>query len=309
MKKQILILSFGLLGFVKIRSQIPCNLPTTPTTQDLLNALNQKPVKNIKPLFYIENCNVNDSVKERLLYRLQHWEWSKEEIDTYYKKEIEYHKDFYQIEKKAAVISKGNDSVYKKALDSIIMVTNKYTLKEMQNSHLFSVDGNTILIVGWLKMKEAIPFLKNVALKDSGHYPKWYVEITLARMGDKKLQKKFIEDDKKIKPWLITEKFNKVYEKSYKSMIFLGTQESIYELHKWIDTSLINQVDSKGGLGRLSGLLLWDISKAILNKDFKLLVSQVDTDEFSNGAALLSVKNWILQNKGKYEINRKFCPY
>ena len=286
--------------------QLTCNSSNTPKSKELYFNLSQRPVIATQPKFYFTNCNVNDSIKKLLLFRVRHWQWSKEEIDSYSTKKLNERRDYY-VESVAKIIGKDDTAAYKKSTDSLMKFWQKYwsdeAIKEFQH-----VDANLILTIGRLNIKEAIPFLKDTALLDSIHYDKWAIELTLAKMGNNFFYNKILQEEKRIIPSPSANLFSE-FHKSFNRMTFLGTQESFYQLNKWIDTSLLYRTNSGGSMGRISAEFIQYLKYGILNRDFIELINKVAIDEISNVDTLVAVKNWMINNKGKYLFNPEFCPF
>ena len=80
MKKNTFILFLTFFTTTKAFCQPSCK--SLSTTQELLNILKDKPVTNINYTSFVNECNVNDLVKNRLLYLID-WRWTKIEIDSY----------------------------------------------------------------------------------------------------------------------------------------------------------------------------------------------------------------------------------
>lgn len=287
-------------------SQVPCNhLSGIPSKEKLIESMQKKPI-NIRPRSFVEGCNINDSIKKLLKYHLR-WQWTKAEIESYLITNLEKHKKVYQVSEKVNAIANGNDSIFKKVKDSIENVILKKELEyDISVNHIFGVAELTVLTVGWLNMKETIPFLKNIALKDSAHYAKWSVELALARLGDKKLQKQIINNCIGYsKPEL---DFEKDFYSKYKKLVYINTQESLYQLHEFIDTSkyviLTNEI-----LTSFANRIIQDFPTVFANEELIKLIKLTGDEYDYNLNAILNVKKWIIANKGKYKIKKWFSPY
>jgi hypothetical protein len=292
--------------FYSIEAQMPCNHPSgIVSSKQLYETLINKPV-DINPRSFVNGCNITDSIKRRLIYLLN-WRWTKDEIKDYYKKKLVNYKDVYFIEEKTKKVSKGNDSLYKIVKDSIENEIVRDELKyDTEVNHIFNVKPAIILTVGWLNMKETIPFLRDSAINNN-HYDRNIVELSLARMGDEKLQKKIINSCRNNTK--IGQDFERDYYDKYKKLIYINTQESLYQLNEFIDTSKYVEYNSKGLLTNFAHRVVQDFISVFGNEEFKKLYSLIGDEVDYNIDAVLAIKRWIIKNKGKYIIKKRFCPY
>jgi hypothetical protein len=297
---------FLLFVFTEAKSQIPCDHPRgLKSTTDLLKIMEDKPV-SISPSYFIETCNVNDSIKKRLRYLLR-WQWTKDEIEAYYTKKLITYKKIYQVEEKSSQISKGNDSIYIHVKDSIETEIRKNELKyDIEYNNILNVSEGIILAIGWLNMKETIPFLRDSAL-NSKYYDKVSVELALARMGDKKLQKKIIVACRNT--FNIKEDFVNDYNNKFRKLVYIGTQESLYQLHEFIDTSKYIPLNSKGTMTSFALKIVQNFKIVFGNDEINKLIKLTGDEYDYDTKSILAIKQWIIKNKGKYIIKKGFCPY
>lgn len=290
-------------------AQIPCN--TVPSTEQILKSLSKKPVTGVYHNHFIIGCNVTDSIRKRILYLLN-WQWTKDEIENYLTEYVAERKDFYRIEKRASEVSKGNDSLYKKAKDSIINMLKSERFNYLKSYFHFKVDDGLILAAANLYYTEATPILQQ-ALKDSIHYNPNIVELALARIGDKTLRTKIIDNcvyrkDLNGQDWI------EYYTGQIAGkLLFIASQESIFKLNQWLDTSKIYRArvnatkpDTKNAYNVIN-----DLKNIILNKEFQAQLEKVDSEpvgQMANGP-ILFCKEWLIKNVGKYKINSYYCPY
>ncbi len=304
--KTILLTACLLFLFVQGHyAQPPCGDQQIPTAASLLARLGDKPVYNTRPCDFVPGCNITDTLRKRILYLL-HWEWSKQEIADYLRKDIEAHKNTYNIEKRARDIASGDDSLYKKAVDSIALKINRGVLTELEAGDGFVVDPLLVITAARINLREAIPLLQR-SLKDTVHYRRWYTELALARLGDKALQRKLIAACAYSQSLNGTD-WRRIFFDVFKKMSFIGTQESLYQLHQWIDTTgTYEEIDDRPGVkcGNLAVLVMQDV---FLNDEFKALIKGISTSSKSD-QQLMAVKQWIIANKGKYTLRKDYCPY
>jgi hypothetical protein len=297
---------FLLFVFTEAKSQIPCDHPRgIISSTEIFETLKEKPVI-INPSSFVEECNVNDSIKKRLRYLLR-WQWTKNEINEYYKKNLDTYKNIYLVDEKARKISNGNDSIYKISKDSIEYEIIKNELKyDIEHNHIFNVKKELVLTIGWLNMKETVRFLKDSAL-NSKYYDKVSVELALARMGDKKLQKKIIAACRNSSN--IKEDFVNDYNNKFCKLVYIGTQESLYQLHEFIDTSKYIPLNSKGTMTSFALKIVQNFKTVFGNDEINKLIKLTGDEYDYDTKSILAIKQWIIKNKGKYIIEKGFCPY
>ena len=304
MKSTVILL---IIFCIKANAQLPCN--RVPTNQQLLEALSRKPVEVSRNHFVI-GCNVNDSVKRRLLLLLN-WKWTDDEIENYLNETITRLGKFYRIEERSKAVSKGNDSLYKHAKDSIIKKIKLENYNTLLKSNAFRVNDGIILTVANLYYYEAIPILKK-ALEDSIHYNKTVTELALARLGNTKFQDKIIsqciyKNELEGSEWI------NYYNYIASKLLFIATQESIYKLNEWLDTSKMSHYRTIGSGPDTKNAydVIIDLKNVILNRDFQEKTEGIGDEAVGQKAnePILYCKEWLIKNKGRYEINKYYCPY
>jgi hypothetical protein len=284
-----------------------------PTSSQLFQSLSGRPNGGGYLFQYRNECNINDSIRQRILHLLN-WEWTKLEIEEYLKKYMEDRKSLFNIEGKAKEVSKGNDSLFKVSLDSIQSAVKSETLNEMHRNGIFAVPGRLFQIAGMLQIKEVIPILRK-GLTDKQHYDSVYAELALARLGDKSLQLKIINSCTNKFPSDSVYNFENWYTYQVApKLLYLATQESVYKLNEWLDTvNLYRSVVGRKPNTKWAYKVIADLKHLILNKDFQKIVKDFSDDwdityNLDNGP-ILYCKNWLIKNRGKYKINRYYCPY
>lgn len=293
------------IGYIQnLYAQLPCS--QLPTADQLLQSLQYKPT-GAHTYDYELGCNVTDSVKNRLLYLLN-WQWTKEELNHALKINLDKNSEIFRIEERAKIASKGNDSLYKVATDSIENIVNEERLKDLGADRSFMVAGGIILTVAKLNFKEAIPTLKK-ALKDSVHYDTWAVELALARLGDKKLQEKLINScgyDSNLN-------YKEIYSRKVgPTLFFIATQESIYKLHEWMDTATTYPLMAGRKLRvRFGYTIIQNLVKMILNEDFQREVNNnKEMMRYKSDKYLIAFcREWLIKNKGNYKLNKNYTFY
>ena len=301
----IVSVCFLIFGF-RSEAQINCNDKKIASAQSILETLKYKPIVRTRAKAFVPGCNVTDSVKRRLLYLL-HWEWSTIELNEYADRQIIAHKDMYKIDGRAKSVSKNNDSLYKIAADSIRDVVKKESLFTLEKTNKFRVDPYLIIAVGQAGIIEAVPFLRDTALVDPVHYDRWAIELALAKLGDKELQNKIIRECK-YNASLNGDDWIKDFKEKFNKLAFLGTQESIYRLHEWIDTSKNYEATSNGGLGKCASFAISFMLPIFTDPIPKQKIKHIGL-EGMNTMDMIDFKNWMKVNKGLYKIDPRFCPY
>jgi hypothetical protein len=307
MKKIIcIIMSFCIITAAV--AQRPCKI--LPTAQQLYESLLYKPA-SANPSNFLNGCNVNDSIKRRLLYLLN-WQWTKQEVDTFFNRDIKAGREWSWIEKTAKEIAKGNDSLYKAASDSLIASYQKSRMDYMKTSPSYTtVDPGIILTVGALDMKEAIPLLRK-ALTDSLHYDKYSVQSALARLGDSAAEKRVLI--------YFTKKYRNEYpdlsEAINKSarLAYIATQQSVCMISQWLDTTslyvkVLAEEFSPAQMELIAPQVLKLLRNVVKNPEFIAICNEFKEPSlpyFKAGdkTVLLKAKTWLLNHQGKYIINR-----
>jgi hypothetical protein len=305
MKKIKLTWILIFLFFIQGHSQVPCN--KMPSTQFVLTTLQHKPV-SMYPGHYALGCNVNDSIKNRLLYLLIP-KWTKDEIEDYITKKVRKNYEWYNIEKTAKSVSKGNDSLNKVSVDSLITIWKEYERKQFYEQNLERVDGGLLKTTAFLDIKEAVPVIK----KYFNSYNKDFAILCLARLGNTALQKEIIKSCS-YNTLAIGADWNKNFTSTAKKLCFIATQESIAELESWMDSTKTFLPSAHSGPGKgfkCAGLVIDCLSHILLNKDFLDLIKPVnEIGEIYYGmidnSLIEACKKWLKRNKGKYKINRKY---
>jgi hypothetical protein len=299
---KIVIKLYALLLLISAKTVAQTDCSKLPSAKQLYNSILDKPVK-VKFDNFNLHCNVNDSVKRQLLYLLNS-KWTKNEIDTYIDKDIKDGYESYQIEKRTTEESNGNDSLYYLAKNKIINQLREDKAEYLRNVNYYGVDNSIIKLVAVLGFKEAITTLKAVLKDKSDSYDLETVELALAKLGEKKFAAKVLKDcmpDKNLdnEEWLndFTKKFNK--------LIFIGSQESVFQIHHWIDTLHNYQIYSNGTESKASNRVIAFLSDYLANKEFRHLIKDMNLDSPCpcNVSKILACKKWLIKNRGKYIIS------
>lgn len=279
-----------------VSAQVPCN--RLPDSSKLMKDLAERPVHGISPTLFRIGCNTNSAMKRRILEVLN-WRWSRVELDAYLLKKI----DTVAIHK----VSKENVRLY----DSLLEKNRKDLIDEMTKKNEFRVETGIVLLPARLYMREAIPVLEK-ALLDSLHYSRNAVQLSLARLGNRKAQNEILaqcSNSRGLNDW----DWKTDAENKSRKLMFICSQESIYQLASFMDTSQTYNPSPGHGFRQLKSTseIIWSLSKMLLNKDFssrydwkKLYnLEQIDSD------VIMYCKKWLLSNKGKYQLNKDYIVY
>jgi hypothetical protein len=296
---------------ISLNAQIPKMICTQlPSKQVLMGKMENKPVLNLIPREFEIGCNVDDTVKNRLLYLLN-WEWTEAEIENYLVMEIGNHQGKYGVDFYANQLAKGNDSIFRKAKDSIIKSDNEIHYRYLKSRNFYGVDGMLMLTVAKLNYTEAIPILRK-GLSLQMYYNPHFVELALARLGDTALQRKIIATGEYI-PYLEEDQWIDHFEKIARNLAFIQTQESIFQIGCWLDSTKIWYPTSSPNIRyKCACNVILYLAYLIQDEEFQAIVEPYNFDDAPHKVTnemISAAKTWLTVNKGKYKINRKFCSY
>jgi hypothetical protein len=306
------IVFFGLILIVlNSKAQIPqMNCTRLPSRNELVDRLKEKPIIQLNSWDFYMGCNVDDTIKKRLLYLLN-WEWTEAEIENYLVRKIGNHQGKYGVDFDANQIAKGNDSVFRKAKDSIIKSERKRYYRYLEDVNFEGVDGMLMLTVAKLNYTEAIPILRK-GLSLQMYYNPHFVELALARLGDTALQRKIIATGEYI-PYLEEDQWIDHFEKIARNLAFIQTQESIFQIGCWLDSTKIWYPTSSPNIRyKCACNVILYLAYLIQDEEFQAIVEPYNFDDAPHKVTnemISAAKTWLTVNKGKYKINRKFCSY
>jgi hypothetical protein len=296
-------------------AHLPCS--ELPKTADIVNLLAKKPISDEFHSASLRlGCNVNDSIKKRLLY-LINWKWSEDEISNFIKEDLAEHKEIYDIENVANKIAKNNKEFYKRAVDSLTKFWEAHIRRRINRNQVdsyeeaekwvsfYAVYDELLLAVGYLEIKQAIPILEK-ALLDTIHYNSWIVNVVLSRFGNKNSQK-YVINSINYDSSLNGSNWINEYHKQTRYLLYIATQSSIFKLHSWLDTTKTFNPFSEGNRSsHCSSILVYTLKRIILNTDFQTRLKNLPDDfSFYNSDIILYCRDWLLKNKGKYIINKE----
>ena len=301
--KQLLLLILILFVAAKSICQMPCS--EFPTEKKLLELMAVKPIIEINPYIIKRECNLTDTLKKRLVYLLNK-HWTKQELEDYINNDLIEHKRVYEIEKIARELAVNNDAIFKKNMDSLTQFWKLYIKNEMQRAGVYEISNQLILTNAALRFNEA-KYILNKAYKnkDTAFYDMSTVELALARMGNKTLEKKIINECKYLSQlngfdWMET------YQYVASKLFFINTQESMYAISKWLDAykEYVPLADGDA-TSQSASTVLQRLRFFISNKDFQKLTSELEDfySNFHNSELILKAKKWMKENRGEYILN------
>jgi hypothetical protein len=302
--KTIFFLSFFFL-VTNVYCQKPCN--KLPSTATLMQQLAKKPVLQIYPRDFLKGCNVTETMINRILYLLN-WQWTEAEIEQYNEAIFDEYENIFNIKSIALKLANGNDFLYKQALDSLKKQLMPFVTKKYGESHAFRVDAGLVLLAGKLDIKSAIPKL-NEALLDTIHYNKWALELALARLGNKSIEDKILNECK-YDSSLDGKNWSNDFILKAKKLGFIATQKSIFKFVKWLDTAKYFARTPSGGVRvKSAAYVISFLSNIIQNEEFLAIIKPFKADydddfgQVTNNM-IIQCREWLIKNKGKYILNR-----
>jgi hypothetical protein len=88
-------------------------------------------------------------------------------------------------------------------------------------------------------------------------------------------------------------------------------------MSEWLDTSkMVNSFIVDDGRyhkpdTKAAYIIIRDLKFIIKNKEFQKVIEKFvyNAHYFNDVSLILACKAWLIRNKGKYEINKFYCPY
>lgn len=323
-KQKRWLTQFDSILYARTHNPLSISYPL-PLEQAVYNQLKSyRQDSNISRIYFANfnnKINVSPRVKLSLLHMLKN-EWTEEEREAYTNSRVK--RDFTRF-------LEGNIKNLKQEIqglnsDTVMTVINKALqkkfLQEINNEiNNGTVDPEIIKTVAWLDMKEVIPFLKITFLNNAKQYERHIVALALARLGDttyenyiSNYKNQFIRHKD-----LANGNWRELYEKSFDELAFIGTQNSVYHIHEWMDTIRTTYIVSDGNTPNtrtfVSTYLIERLRRLIKNPELTQIVDKLYTltdythvDVFVRATPELvtEVKKWLIINRGKYIINREY---
>ena len=197
------------------------------------------------------------------------------------------------------------DSVYNSIYDS---TASSYRAEERRKILNRQIPEEIIKSAATAGVKEAIPILEEALRTKNPQFDKDAVELTLARFGDKKLQEKlatiyssnfdFKDDD-----------FKKKMITRLKALSYISTQESVYNMHAFMDTTRWDAYLSNGSFAPSGRYAIMMLLETVVNKDIQEKFAGMNLDYLDDPNLVIYAREWLLKNKGKYQINHLHFYY
>ena len=208
------------------------------------------------------------------------------------------------------------DSVYKSVYQNLAFPykegIKKGILEEM-------VPNEIVMAVAFAQIQEAIPLLKADLISTTKHYfDKNKTELALAKFGDKIYLKQIYKNHYDAIKDTINLKTESAKGNDIYNMFILNTQKSVATIADWIDTSYkIKEVSRSFHSSRpvkyifSSYSIVYEVMKIIKNEDFYIGFNKLQGDKYLadrdfesiTAEQLMYIKNWLIKNKGKYELD------
>lgn len=302
--KYFAILPFFILkvGYCQQKNN-PC--ASLKSDKDLLLILSKKPLVNLNIRDFRLNCNVSDTVKNKLL-KLLNPIWDSIDIENYLDNEMKEKESWFEISEKARKLSDNSDSLYKVKRDSLIKYYKTIIRNELKNNNVFQFNNNLLRLVAYLDIKAALPIIE----KNNRYYDSTISEFSLAKLGRKDKQKDIF--NKMVPNLRLTgDEWFKDFESKFHGLSFIGNQEAIFLISNFLDTTQYFTLTSNGALGKSSYKIIGYLRDIIKNKDFLALTDSIDIDGYCpcSNTLITKIKIWFKLNRGHYIINREYYPY
>jgi hypothetical protein len=278
----------------------------------LSKKIQDKPVKLENIADFKLNLNVSKEIKKRLL-KLLDYHWSIDDYENYIqtqKSKIDNRSSFIEY---AQFMYPKDNLKYLKCYDSLTFDLEHKIRTDLIKSNFLKVNDNVLMVNAYLDFKEADSlFLK--FYNDSIHYNKNVLKLCIARRGNIKYQDEIIKNCNYLaiqneRDWL------DYYNAVGSQLIFLATQESIYKLNEWliVNTNYTNPL-YKHSRNRNQYNVVAHLVSIIENDEFRNGVGKYVNlkdlpDYWENLDVIDFAKQWLINKKGKYKINRYFYPF
>ena len=300
-----------------------------PSETGLLQILEDQRKSNspkINPCDFIDNKNLTEKVKTKILSLLRN-EWVQDELDLLiierFNKETfrnSFEGQFWHVGVKDSIIKISMDkrlffdSAYHYVYDSLMALEKRQIKEKILNE---PVSNELIALAAHINLKDAIPIFK-IGLKSGNKiYDNEMLELALAKMGDDVLYKKILKEasyNNELKDFdSSVNRDDKAWTKDFKrkffKLSFLSTQESLFQLHDWLDTSKVSFLfglpNGNKQLGSSSFLILIYLVRYFQNDEMLKAYKNIDEfDDIKTKAFVLSFKKWMIENKGKFKVKQ-----
>jgi len=265
-------------------------------------------------LIHLSRQWYTEKSRKRLMNLLRNDNWQEWEIDTLVK---DIKGDSSMVKRRARNVAKRKDTTYQYALDSIMSAFKEELIKREKAR---KVSNHVILTAGWLDDKRYIPVLKE-ALNKPEQYSQYFVKLALARFREEPYYSNILKNSK-----IDIENDNQsTLDKKLEDLLYLATQESVYEATKTLYVEREYHMFSEGGKDpyyTYALSLLLSCIKAVPLPSYEkyygnILVGEDQYEKryvmslpliYLTREELQKAREWFENHKGNYPIVRNSFP-
>ena len=305
MGKQILFLSIILLFFIKF-SFGQDNLSTEKQQEIVYKKLcNYRMPGYSKALPHLKQSYYTEASQIRILELLEN-KWSEEEIIAHAREQL---RDTTYDKAKAKRITKKTGQSHQYILDSLL---NDYLKDVKKYRYEESVNNELILTAGWLDDERYIEVLEKV-LNDS--LPKYNHKLVIVALARFKIEPYYTQTLNSNRINLEKDK-RKDLDKKLQILLYIATQESLYEASKALFSEMDAYIFSEGPPVPYNKEAIAYFPFYINNLPYPFKGTEYYSEKkggwipvvspflYITDQDLVKVREWIHNNKGNYEINR-----
>lgn len=298
-----------------------------PPTEELIELLDSYHLGGINSDYFgnsgiscydFNKKNVTPVVKQKILSLLRN-EWTYHEVKMLWvefenernggrkQKEI-FAEQAFKLSEKQALSNKTTPRwmLYNSIYDSITNTyRDEYVESAVKNKMLDDWLIKTVALLGY---KEAIPTLQEALNDPKNERTKETILVALAKLGDKNALEKVLDIKNMLSsnPW-----GSEVWDRS-RGLLFLRTQESISKFSLLMDTTQLFPIGTNwpNTMCYSSAGCFYNLLQVLKNKSFhdilkdlKLDLLEYDQKNHFVAALIIKVRDWLIVNKGKYEID------
>jgi hypothetical protein len=182
------------------------------------------------------------------------------------------------------------------------------------------VDDKIIFYVGMILDKGYLPALQE-ALESSEMYNVNIIKLAMARLGVDIFYQEILKKNSIELPYKpsylgknrIATSILSDYQQRSSMLLYLCTQESIYELSNWLSLTgaeyQFEVISHSGVISSIADYAAESLSFMLLNEDFQQYFSNRSVSPPVQNSDIEFIKNWMESNKGKYELNKTLFPF
>lgn len=333
MYKKIVIFAVIILGWHTTFSQNDYpKARTFPKADSLLFCLasyHSGTIKPIYPLLFSPKRNVNDAVKAKLLSLIER-RWTRGELNLKlqaylirnpFKRDFEWR--FWNAgihdsitDWSTRIGGNGFDSIYHSVYDSLEVLYKQAFEKSLIEA---IVPDELVLSAAAAQVKQAIPILKKDLIDSVHYFNAETAEMALAVLDDKEFKQKYLQWHRSVvskETWTLDD-----INKDASILMLMNTQESLSMLADWLDISKTYKQYSEDDDPKMPNVLFSshvvpilltiiqnkDLKEGVLRQPWRTDIPGLSSSFYFNTAIskeqVQFIKQWMIANKGKYEIN------